>query len=87
MSSSIISVDYRGRIAVVSINNTKKLNVLSQQQYFELASRMREIATHDEVFITVIIARGRYFSAYVPAQCRFFVNKSTHLQQWLRCWQ
>jgi peroxisomal 3,2-trans-enoyl-CoA isomerase len=80
MSSSIISVDYRGRIAVVSINNTKKLNVLSQQQYFELASRMREIATHDEVFITVITARGRYFSAYVPAQYRLYVYKNTHLQ-------
>ncbi|UKZ64016.1 putative secondary metabolism biosynthetic enzyme [Trichoderma atroviride] len=63
MTSSIINVDYRGRIAVVSINNAKKLNVLSQQQYFELASRMREIATHDEVFITVITAKGRYFSA------------------------
>ncbi|UKZ89588.1 uncharacterized protein TrAFT101_004634 [Trichoderma asperellum] len=63
MTSSIIDVDYRGRIAVVSINNSKKLNVLSQQQYFELASRMREIATHDEVFVTVITAKGRYFSA------------------------
>lgn len=87
MASSIISVDYRGRIAVVSINNAKKLNVLSQQQYFELASRMREIATHDEVFITVITAKGRYFSAYVQARSHLLAKFNTHFQQWLRCWQ
>ncbi|KAF7550929.1 hypothetical protein G7046_g7862 [Stylonectria norvegica] len=64
-SASVISLDYRGRVAVLTIDNDKKLNSLSQMQYYDLAQKMREIATHDEVFITVILAKGRYFSAYV----------------------
>lgn len=59
----VISVEYRGRVAVVTIDNAQKLNSLTQQQYYNLAQLMREIATHDEVFITVLIGKGRYFSA------------------------
>lgn len=66
MASPVISVEYRGRVAVITIDNDKKLNSLSQMQYYELAQTMREIATHDEVYITVIMGKGRYFSAYVP---------------------
>ncbi|KAI5459880.1 enoyl-CoA hydratase/isomerase [Mariannaea sp. PMI_226] len=60
---SVISLEYRGRVAVLTIDNDAKLNALSQMQYYDLAQKMREIATHDEVFITVILAKGRYFSA------------------------
>lgn len=59
----VISVEYRGRVAVITIDNDKKLNALSQINYYDLAQKMREIATHDEVFITVITGKGRYFSA------------------------
>ncbi|KAJ3525015.1 hypothetical protein NM208_g11822 [Fusarium decemcellulare] len=60
---SIISLDYRGRVAVLTIENESKLNSMSLEQYYDLAQKLREIATHDEVFITVILAKGRYFSA------------------------
>lgn len=62
---NVIGLEYRGRVALITIDNDKKLNSLSQQQYYDLAQKMREIATHDEVFITVILGKGRYFSAYV----------------------
>ncbi|KAK1831735.1 ClpP/crotonase [Podospora conica] len=62
-SPSVISVDYRGRVAVITINNPQKLNALNQQQYYDLSQALREVATHDEVFITVLIGKGRYFSA------------------------
>lgn len=62
-TDKVISLDYRGRVAVITIDNDKKLNALSQFQYYDLAQKMREIATHDEVFITVIMGKGRYFSA------------------------
>lgn len=62
-SESVISVDYRGRVAVITIDNEKKLGALSQPQYYELATKMNEVATHDEVFVTVIIGKGRFFSA------------------------
>lgn len=64
MADSVISVEYKGRIATVTISNEKKLNALNQQQYYEIAKALREIATHDEVYITVLLAKGRFFSAY-----------------------
>lgn len=63
MDQSVINVDYQGRVAVVTIDNDKKLNALSQPQYYQLSQRLREIATHDEVYITFLTAKGRYFSA------------------------
>jgi len=63
MSSPVISVDYQGRLAIITIDNDKKLNALNMTQYYALATAMREIATHDEVYITLIIGKGRYFSA------------------------
>ncbi|KAJ0164419.1 putative 3,2-trans-enoyl-CoA isomerase [Colletotrichum tanaceti] len=60
---SVISLEYRGRVALLTIDNERKLNALSQSQYYDLAQKLREIATHDEVFVTVLTAKGRYFSA------------------------
>ncbi|SPO03005.1 related to delta3-cis-delta2-trans-enoyl-CoA isomerase [Cephalotrichum gorgonifer] len=62
-SPSIINVEYKDRVAVLTIDNAKKLNALSQDQYFELATRMNEIAARDDIFVTVIIGTGRFFSA------------------------
>lgn len=59
----VISLEYLGRVAIITIDNDKKLNALSQYQYYDLAQKLREIATHDEVFITVILGKGRFFSA------------------------
>lgn len=59
----IIQVEYKGRVAVVTIDNQKKLNAMGQQEYYELGQLLREIDTHDEVFVTVILAKGRFFSA------------------------
>ncbi|KAF4448152.1 hypothetical protein F53441_8410 [Fusarium austroafricanum] len=61
--NSTLNLEYRGRVAILTISNEKKLNAFNAAQYYNLAQKMREIATHDEVFITVILAKGRYFSA------------------------
>ena len=63
--SSAIHVSYLGRYALVVIDHDKKLNALSQAQYYDLGRRLDEVALHDEVFVTVLTARGRYFSASV----------------------
>ncbi|KAK3692617.1 ClpP/crotonase-like domain-containing protein [Podospora appendiculata] len=60
---SVIGLEYRGRVAVITIDNDKKLNALNQSQYYDLAQRMREVAARDDVYITLIIGKGRYFSA------------------------
>lgn len=63
MADSAIKIEYQGRVAVITIDNEKKLNALTQQQYYDLSQALREIATHDEVYITLLTAKGRFFSA------------------------
>lgn len=63
MSNQIINVEYRGRVALITIDNQAKLNALSQKEYYKIAQTLREIEKHDEVFVTVIMGKGRYFSA------------------------
>lgn len=55
---SPVSVEYRGKIAVITINAPERLNALDQDGYYDVAKYMREIATHDEVFITVLTGKG-----------------------------
>lgn len=62
-SPSVISLEYRGRVAIITINNEKKLNALNQMQYYDLASKLREVATRDDVYVTLLIGKGRFFSA------------------------
>ena len=54
----VITVEYRGRVAIITIDNQQKLNALTQDQYYQIAKFLREIAEHDEVFITVLTAKG-----------------------------
>jgi peroxisomal 3,2-trans-enoyl-CoA isomerase len=63
MEESTLHLEYRGRVAVLTIDNERKLNAFNAAQYYNLAQKMREIATHEEIFTTVILAKGRYFSA------------------------
>ena len=58
MSSPAVTLEYKSRIAVITITNEKKANALTQDQYYLLARHMREVATHDEVFITLLTAKG-----------------------------
>lgn len=63
MADSVTTIEYKGRVAILTIDNQAKLNALTQQQYYDIAKKLREVATHDEVYVTVLLAKGRYFSA------------------------
>ncbi|KAJ6784229.1 hypothetical protein PWT90_01807 [Aphanocladium album] len=63
MTDKVINLEYRGRVALITIDNQKKLNALTQAYYYEIAQSLREIEKHDEVVVTVIMGKGRYFSA------------------------
>lgn len=78
MADSVVSLEYKDRVAVITIDNEKKLNALNQQQYYDIAQKLREVATHDEVYVTVLLAKGRFFSAYAtnPAALDLRVHKS-----------
>ncbi|XXH04837.1 hypothetical protein Hte_011259 [Hypoxylon texense] len=61
--ADVIKVTYAGRIATITIDNDKKLNALGFAGYYALSKALREIALHEEVYITVLTGKGRYFSA------------------------
>jgi peroxisomal 3,2-trans-enoyl-CoA isomerase len=58
-----ITLEYQGRIAIITIDNQKKLNALTQDQYYEIARCLREVAEREDIFITLLTGKGRYFSA------------------------
>ncbi|CAK7270684.1 dodecenoyl-CoA isomerase [Sporothrix epigloea] len=61
--ASVIRISYQGRVAVLTIDNAKKLNALSQFQYYDLACKLNEIAKRDDIYITLLTGKGRFFSA------------------------
>jgi peroxisomal 3,2-trans-enoyl-CoA isomerase len=60
---SEILVEKRGHTAIVTLNQVSKLNALSQHLYYKLGAIMNDIAKQDDIYITVLTGKGRYFSA------------------------
>lgn len=63
---STVTLEVRGKIAIITLNIEKKLNAMTQDHYFRLSQLMREVAKREDVFVTVLTGKGRFFSAYVP---------------------
>ncbi|MCJ1258906.1 hypothetical protein MMC24_006740 [Lignoscripta atroalba] len=65
MSSSEdqITLTTQGKIAIITLNVEKKLNALNQDLYYRLSCLMREVAARDDIYITILTGKGRYFSA------------------------
>ncbi|KAI0017338.1 ClpP/crotonase [Xylariomycetidae sp. FL0641] len=61
--ADVIKVSYSGRVATITIDNEKKLNALDQDGYYALSKALREIAQRDDIYITILTGKGRYFSA------------------------
>ncbi|KAL4780004.1 ClpP/crotonase-like domain-containing protein [Aspergillus varians] len=58
-----ITLTYQDRVAIITLNNPKKLNALSGDHYYLLGERLREVDKRDDITITVITGNGRFFSA------------------------
>ena len=65
--ADVVKLEYRanerGYIAIITLDNEKKLNAMTQDQYYQLAKVMREVAAKDDVHVTVLTGKGRFFSA------------------------
>lgn len=59
----LFSTAQNGRVAIITIDRQKKLNALTQDHYFRIAELLLEIAKLDDVVITIVTGRGRFFSA------------------------
>ncbi|KAL8723820.1 MAG: hypothetical protein Q9181_007167 [Wetmoreana brouardii] len=86
MSSAAQSVTLttEGKIAIITLNLPQKLNALTQDLYYRVSCLMREVAARDDIYITVLTGKGRFFSAGADVS----VNRSSGFdnearRQWL----
>jgi len=61
--SDPILLEYKPRIAIITLNVPKKLNAMNQDLYYDLGNKMREVAARDDIYITILTGSGRFFSA------------------------
>ncbi|KAL3472308.1 ClpP/crotonase-like domain-containing protein [Aspergillus californicus] len=62
-SEQDITLTYKDRIALITLNLPQKLNALTADHYYLLGERLREVDKRDDITITVITGTGRFFSA------------------------
>lgn len=60
-----ITLEYDDKIAIITLTNERKLNALTRDQYYHLGQLMRQVAERDDIYVTLLIGKGRYFSALV----------------------
>jgi len=61
--TNAVTLEVKGKIAIITLCVEKKLNALSQAGYFRIACLLQEVAQMDDVYITVLTGKGRFFSA------------------------
>ena len=62
-NEDIVKVSYQDRIAIITLNRPDKLNAMTGDLYYYLATKLQEIDERDDIYITVLTANGRFFSA------------------------
>lgn len=60
---SLVRIDYEGNFAIITLNNPKKFNSLTQSSFSHLASLLREADAKQDVYVTLLIGEGPFFSA------------------------
>ena len=60
-----ITLTVQGKIAIITLNLPEKFNALSLDLYYYLSTLLRQVATRDDIYITVLTGKGRFFSACV----------------------
>ncbi|KAL5395268.1 hypothetical protein PMIN06_003093 [Paraphaeosphaeria minitans] len=86
MAEAPVTVEYKSNgIAIVTLNQPKKLNALNQDGYFQLAVALREVAERDDIYITVLTGKGRFFSAGADVSIgASSIDTDSARQHWLK---
>ncbi|CAN3375167.1 hypothetical protein DIURU_005426 [Diutina rugosa] len=61
--SDEVSLEFKGKVAVITFNLPKALNALTYQQYIALGKAMEEANEDEDSVVTIIQSSGRFFSA------------------------
>ncbi|OAP60805.1 hypothetical protein AYL99_05807 [Fonsecaea erecta] len=59
----VVTLRTSGRVAIITLNNPQKLNAMRQQDTFRLSCLLRQVAAMDEITVTVVTGKGRFFCA------------------------
>lgn len=60
---NFIRLDYEGNFAIITLNNPTKFNSLTQEAFYHLASLLRETDANKDVYVTLLIGEGPFFSS------------------------
>lgn len=63
MPPNALTFTKQGRIAIITLNQPKKLNAMDQAAYYQLSCLLQDVAKMDDVSVTVLTGAGRFFSA------------------------
>lgn len=58
-----VELEVLGGVAVVTLNRPEKLNSITNEDVFQIGTYLEDIAKLDDVFVTVLIGTGRFFSS------------------------
>ncbi|MCJ1385125.1 hypothetical protein MMC17_008244 [Xylographa soralifera] len=58
-----ITLTTQGKIAVITLNLPDKLNALSLDLCYYLSTLLRQVALRDDIYITILTGKGRFFSS------------------------
>lgn len=61
--SEKITLTYTAPIATITLCNPASLNALTPDLYYHLAELMRQAGERADIYITLLTAKGRFFSA------------------------
>ena len=62
-SDDAVLFETRGRVAIITLNRPKKLNAITQAHSYAISNYLREADSRDDIWVTVLTAKGRFFSA------------------------
>jgi peroxisomal 3,2-trans-enoyl-CoA isomerase len=63
MLGEAVSIEYCDSIAIITLDKPQKLNSLTKDEFYNLATLLREADARPNVVVTLLIGKGRFFSA------------------------
>lgn len=87
MAENEVTLETRGKIAIITLNREKKLNALDADLYFRLATLLQEVAAMPNIYITILTGKGRFFSAYEAKNILWSTWKRLTAMQRRRRWR
>lgn len=60
-----VDLEYKGPVAIITINNPDQLGALTGDMIVSLGHRLREASDRKDTYITLLTGKGRFFSSCV----------------------